>query len=95
MLHGHRQLYSPHKSRKKSQKKCVKKQKLKLKDHQKHLKSNQLENEINYLENNIQADRRKENNKDLVKNNRISLRSQENFRREKHTIFTEEVNKLY
>ena len=36
----------------------------------------------------------KESHKEFIKNNKLMLKSQQRFRREKHKIFDEEVNKI-
>ena len=49
---------------------------------------------MDFLKNDIETDILRENHRELIKNNRILLRSQQRFRSKKHNIFTEEVNKI-
>ena len=49
---------------------------------------------MDFLKNDIETDSLRENHRELIKNNRILLRSQQRFRSKKHNIFTEEVNKI-
>ena len=35
-----------------------------------------------------------ENQKELIKNNKLILKSEQRFRTEKHNMFTEEINKI-
>ena len=58
------------------------------------LEANQHENEMDFLKNDIETDSLRENHRELIKNNRILLRSQQRFRSKNHNIFTEEVNKI-
>ena len=49
---------------------------------------------MDFLKNDIETDSLRENHRELIKNNRILLRSQQRFRSKNHNIFTEEVNKI-
>ena len=42
----------------------------------------------------VNVDSIRGNKKELTKNNRLILKSQQRFRSEKHNAFTEEVNKI-
>ena len=69
----------------KDTKKCVIKRKLKFKDYKKYLKAAQIENKITYLEKHkIDADSLKE----ITKYNKVTLKTQQIFRSEKHNVFT-------
>ena len=58
-------------------------------------KTTQLENKINRLEENkIDIDHIKENCKEFIKNNKSMLKTQQRFKRERHNVFTEEINKI-
>ena len=58
-------------------------------------KTTQLENKINRLEENkIDIDHIKENCKEFIKNNKSMLKTQQRFKRERHNLFTEEINKI-
>ena len=62
---------------------------LKFEDYKRFLEINWLENKINYLEkNNIEVDSLKENNKWLLKDKRLILKSQR-FRSRKDSAFTD------
>ena len=79
----------------KSTKKCVIKRKLKFQDHQHCLEVTQLEKKINQLKKDkVDTDDLKGNHKEVIENNKLLLKSQQEFRREKHNAFTEKVNKI-
>ena len=79
----------------KSTKKCVIKQKLKFQDHQHCLEVTQLEKKINQLKKDkVDTDDLKGNHKEVIENFKLLLKSQQEFRREKHNVFTEKVNKI-
>ena len=76
-------------------KKCFIKRKLKFKVYQNCLKAVQFENKINDLEKRkTEVDSLKEDQKGLIKNNNLLLKTQQRFRIEKHNVFTEEINKI-
>ena len=76
-------------------KKCVIKRKPKFKVYQNCLNAAQFENKINYLEKSkTEVDSLKEDQKGLIKNNNLLLKTQQRFRIEKHNVFTEEINKI-
>ena len=55
----------------------------------------QIENKINHLEKNkIDAISLKENQKRSIKINKLIINTQQRFRSEKHSAFTEEINKI-
>ena len=75
----------------KSTKKCVIKIKLKFGNYKNCLEATQLVNKINYLEKNkIDMDSIKE----FIKNNKSILKIQQRFKKERHNVFTEEINKI-
>ena len=52
-----------------------------------------MKNKINKVEKNkLQLDSLKETNKELLKNNKLTLKSQQIFRNKKKKVFTEETN---
>ena len=54
-----------------------------------------MKNKINEIEKNkLQLDSLKETNKELLKNNKLTLKSQQIFRNKKKKVFTEETNKI-
>ena len=72
----------------KSTKKFVIKRKLKFQDYKSRLETAQIENKINHLEKNkIEVDSLKEDKKEFIKNNKLTLKTQQKFRSEKHNIF--------
>ena len=77
-------------------KKCVIKTTLKLENCKNVLDTTQLDNKINYLEKNkINVDSSfcyKRKHKELIKNNKLILEIQQRFKRERHNIFTEDIN---
>ena len=75
----------------KGTKKCVIKTKLKLENYKNCLEATQFINKINYLEKNkIDMDSIKE----FIKSNESILKIQQRFKRERHNVFTEEINKI-
>ena len=59
------------------------------------MKANQLENEIHHLEKNeIGIDNLKKDHKEIIKNNKLILKTQQRFKSERHNVFTEEINKI-
>ena len=79
----------------KSTKKCVIKRKLKFQDCKNYLEAAQIENKINHLEKNkTDVDSLKEDQKEFIKNNKLILKTQQQFRSKKHNVFTEEINKI-
>ena len=59
--------------------------KLKFEDHNNCLEATQLENKINQLEEyKVDKDRLRENDKEVIKNDKLILKSQQGFRNEKH-----------
>ena len=79
----------------KKHKKCVRKRKLKLKIKKNCLDANQFEKERNYLEKNkVPVDILRQNHEEFIRNNRLTLKSQQRFGSKKHIVFSEEVNKI-
>ena len=79
----------------KGTKKCVIKRDLRFKTYEDCNKATQVDNIIKYIEKNVvNTDVLKENYKELIKNNKLTLRTQKRFTSESHNIFTEEVNKI-
>ena len=76
----------------KDTKKFVIKKKLKCEDYKHFLEAIQLQNKTNQLEKN-KLDRVRENRKEIIKDNSWILKSQQRFRSEKHSVFSEEVKK--
>ena len=63
-------------------------------NHKNCLEATQLDNKINYLEKNeINLDSLKKDHKEFIKNNKLILKTQQRFKRERHNVFTEEINK--
>lgn len=74
----------------KDMRKCKTKWKLKFKDYE-----NQVKNEISLLESHkLDVDSLKENLNEFIRSNIFTLKSRKRFRRKKHNIFTQEVNKI-
>ena len=74
----------------KGTKKCVQKEKLKFENHKNCLEATQLDNEINYLEKHkINADSLRKDHEELIKNNELILKTQQKFKSEKRSVFTE------
>lgn len=79
----------------KDMRKCKTKWKLKFKDYENHLQASQVKNEISHLESHkLDVDSLKENLKEFIRSNVFTLKSRKRFRRKKHNIFTQEVNKI-
>ena len=75
----------------KKQKKFVKKRKFKFRYHKNRLEAGQIENKIDYLEKNkIVVDSLKE----FIKKNKLIQKTEQRFRREKHNVFTEQINEI-
>ena len=75
----------------KGTKKGITKRKLTFKDYKNYLEAAQMKNKINHLEKNkIDVDSLKE----FINNNRLILKTPRRFKSEKHTGFTEEINKI-
>ena len=72
------------KTKNQQSKKFVIKRELKFEDYKHCLEATQLENKINQLG----------KNKELIKNSKLILKSQQRFKSEKYKVFTEEVNKI-
>ena len=73
-----------------SHKKVCYKKELKLGNYKNCLEGTKLENKIKYLERNkIDIDRIKENHKELVRNNKSILKTQQRFKSDRHDVFTE------
>ena len=74
---------------------CAIKRKLKFEDYKICLEATQLEKITNYLEKHeIDVYSPKEDHKELIKNNRLILKTQQRFKNERHNAFTEEINKI-
>ena len=72
----------------------IKKQ-IKFQDYKNCLEAAQIENKLNHSEKNkIDVDSIKEDEKELPKNNKLILKTQQRFISEKRNIFTEESNKI-
>ena len=83
------------KIKKQKAQKCVIKRKLKFENYKNCLEATQLEKKINHLEkNNIDIHRIRENQKEFIRNNNSILNTQQRFKRERHNVFTEEINKI-
>ena len=79
----------------KGTKKCVTKRKFKLQYYKNCLEAAQIERKINYLrKKKIDVDGLKEDQKEFVKNNKLTLKAQQRFKSESHNVFTEEINKI-
>ena len=58
-------------------------------------KENLIERKTNYLrKKKIDVDSLKEDQKELLKNNKLILKTQQRFKSERHNVFTEEINKI-
>ena len=82
----------------KGTKKWVIKRKLKFQDYKNCLEAAQVENKKNHSEKNKIADKDadslQEDQKEFIKNNKLTLKTKHRFRSEKHNIFTEEIHKI-
>ena len=75
-------------------KQCIIKRKLQFEDCKNCLKVTELENKINQLvKNKVNIDSFKKDHKEFINNNKLILKSQQRFRREKHNVFTEKVTR--
>ena len=55
----------------------------------------QLEDKMNQLEKNkVNTESLRENHKEFIKNNKLILKTQQRFKRERHSVFNEEINKI-
>ena len=72
------------------------KENLKFKNYENCLEVTQLENKThnNYKKNKPIVDSLQENHKQFIRNNKQILKSQQNFRSEKHSALTEKANKI-
>ena len=50
--------------------------------------------QIIWKKNKLDIDRIKENHKELIKNNKWTLKIQQKFKSERHNVFIEEINKI-
>ena len=68
----------------------------KFEDYKNCLEAAQLKNYINHLEkkNEIDVDSLKKDHKELIENNKLILKTQLRFQRERHNVFTEEINEI-
>ena len=79
----------------KGTKRCAIKWKLKFQDYKNCLEAAQIENKINHLEKNkTDVDSLKEDRKELIKNNKLILKTQQIFKSERRNVFTEKINKI-
>ena len=70
------------------------KRKLKFQDYKNCIKASQIRNIVNHLEKKgINVDSLTEDKKEFIKN-RLILKTQQKFKSERHTVFTEEINKI-
>ena len=75
-------------------KKCVIKRKLKFENYKNCSEATQLDNKINYLEiNKINVDIREKDDKEFIKSNKLTLKTQQGLKSERHNIFIEEIIK--
>ena len=67
------------------------KKKLRFEDYKNCLEAAQIGNKINHLEKTkIDVDSPKE----FIRNNKLTLKTQQRFKNERHNVFTEEINKI-
>ena len=79
----------------KETKNCVIKRKRKFGNYKTCLEATQPDNKKNYLEKSkININSFKENQKKLRENKKSMLKTQQRFKSERHTIFTEKINKI-
>ena len=79
----------------KGSKMCVIKRKAKFENYKNCLEATQLENKINYLEKyKVDINGIKKNHKELIKNNKSILKTQQRFKSKRYNVFTEEINKI-
>ena len=75
----------------KGTKKCVTKRKLEFQDCRNCLEAAEIKNKLNHLEKSkIDVDSLEEDQKELIKNIKLILKTQQTFRSEKHNVFTED-----
>ena len=76
-------------------KKCVIKRKLRFQDYKDCSEAAQIERKINYLrKKRIGVDSLKEDQKEVVKNDKLIFKTQQRFKSERQNVFTEEINKI-
>ena len=79
----------------KGTKTSVIKRKLKFENYKNCLEATQLENKTNCQEKNqIDKDNLKKNHEDFIRNNKSTLKAQKRLTRERHNVFTEEINNV-
>ena len=79
----------------KGTKECVIKRKLKFEIYENCLGATQPENETNHLEKKkINVDNLKTDLKEFIKNDKLIFKTQERFKSERDSLFTEEINKI-
>ena len=79
----------------KGTKKCVIKRKFTFENYKNCLEATQLENKISYLQKNqIDIDSIKKDHKELIKNHKLILQTQQGLKGGRHNVFTEEINKI-
>ena len=79
----------------KGTKTSVIKRKLNVQNYKNSLEATQLQNKINYLEKNkININSLKKHHKQLIRNNKSILKTQQRFKSVRHNVFTEEINKI-
>ena len=77
----------------KSTKKCVTKRTIRFQDFKNCLEATQLEILINHLKKNeIDVDSLKKDQKEFIKNNKLTLKVQQRFKRESYNGFTKKIN---
>ena len=70
--------------------KCVK-----FQDYKSCLEAAQFENKINHLvKKKIDVDSLKGDQKEIIENNKLILKTQQRFKSERHNVFTKEINKV-
>ena len=79
----------------KGTKTCVTKRKLKFKNYEDCNEATLLDNIIKYSEKNgVNTDTLKKDHEEFIKNNKLTLKTQQRFKSENHNVFTEEINKI-
>ena len=79
----------------KGTKTCVMKRKLKFENYKNCLETTQIESKINQLEKyKINIGSFKKNHKNLLRNNKSILKTQQRSKSERHSVFGEEINKF-
>ena len=57
------------------------------------MEATQIDNKLNYLEKNkINADSVNEDHGKYIKNNKLTLQTEQRLKSERHNVFTEEIN---